>query len=125
MITYPVKKSEFEIQAEVYNYLKNQNIDVRGEVNMRDINGKKGFKQFRFDLVVFQEKKAVLIIEVKSPGHRVERFCNTRQFKKYSALNVGLLVINTFGDKEKLQIHNFLQTHNESKPISICKRQQN
>ena len=57
-IPYPTGRvAEFEIQAELYNKLKNEGYDVRGEVKA---------KKSRLDLVVFENKKAKCIIEVKS-----------------------------------------------------------
>lgn len=58
-VYYPDNRiSEFEIQSDLYQELKQQGFDVRGEVKA---------KQSRLDIVVFNEqKKAVCIVEVKS-----------------------------------------------------------
>ena len=53
---YPKYHSEFEVQSKLYNLLKQESIDVRGEVS-DGIN--------RYDLVVFLDKKPVCIIETK------------------------------------------------------------
>jgi hypothetical protein len=80
-IEYPTHFSEFEIQAELYGLLRNMKLDVRGELHQ---------KPCRFDLVVFDGKKAVCIIEVKKWVLKKEP-TKTKQFKKYS--NYGLPVI--------------------------------
>jgi len=61
VVPYPKKKNEFELQVEVYNALKAKNLDVRGEVKLK-FHRRRGA---RFDLVVFKNKKALAVIEVK------------------------------------------------------------
>jgi hypothetical protein len=57
-IEYPKKLSEFEIQAYIYNTLRAKGFDVRGEVTSRRGSA-------ILDLVVFDNRRPVLIIEVK------------------------------------------------------------
>jgi len=67
-IDYPKHSSEAEIQAELWKILKNIGYDVRLEVvHLREKNITNKLKRVksRFDLVVFDNKKAVCIIEVK------------------------------------------------------------
>lgn len=59
-IVYPnAAASEFEIQAYIYNRLQGMGVSVRGEVPSRT-------RGCRFDLVIFKNKTAILVIEVKS-----------------------------------------------------------
>lgn len=67
MIQYPKKTSEFEIHSSIFNKLKALGYDVRGEVTF--IN-KNGGRNARFDLVIFKNKNAILIIEVKRSFRR-------------------------------------------------------
>jgi hypothetical protein len=89
-IKYPKKVSEFEIQAELYSLLKDEEgYDVRGEVRVDDRKQPKGYRQCRFDLVVYEDKVAKFIIEVKD--RKPKNFNkNTRQFKKYSSFGIPL-----------------------------------
>lgn len=57
---YPKNASEFEIQAELYFGLRKLGFDARGEVPT---------SKCRFDLVVFDNKQPVLIIECKKPAY--------------------------------------------------------
>ena len=57
-IDYPKRESEFEVQAYLYHTLRERGFDVRGEVTSRQ-------RSARLDLVVFNRRVAVLIIEVK------------------------------------------------------------
>jgi hypothetical protein len=61
MLHYPIKKTEFEVQAELYNYLCSKGLDVRGELSFKCFP-KRGA---RFDLVFFKNKIDKAIIEVK------------------------------------------------------------
>lgn len=91
-ISYPSKRtlSEFEIQATLYNKLKLLRYDVRGEVTIKIRGAKKGFRQCRFDLIVFNlDKQPICIIEVKNNGKIPSR--DGRQFLKYSAFGLPLL----------------------------------
>jgi response regulator RpfG family c-di-GMP phosphodiesterase len=57
-VTYPDSYSEFEIQSFLHTALREKGYDARGEV--RTTTGKS-----RFDIVIFEQKKAVRIIEIK------------------------------------------------------------
>jgi hypothetical protein len=86
-IPVPSKPSEFELQAELYFELKRKGLDVRGEVPSR-LNGRKSI----FDLAIFVNKQAAVIIEVKnSPCLALLNGKQTRQAKKYN--DYGLPVI--------------------------------
>lgn len=96
-ISYPNHISEFDTQAKLYCLLKEQGYDVFGEFVIRDPNGKKGYKQFRFDLVIFENKEAKCIIEVKTKD-TPEINKEHRQYKKYSLFNIPIFYC--YGDKD-------------------------
>jgi len=87
MISIPERKSEFELQAELFFALKEAGFYVRGEVSALN-QGKKSI----FDLVVFVDGKAEIIIEVKNTPH-LALLCGkqTKQAQKYKTY--GLAVI--------------------------------
>ncbi|MDE1999729.1 MAG: hypothetical protein KGI52_12460 [Burkholderiales bacterium] len=92
----PTHVSEFEVQAEIWARLKGLGIDVRGEVKARaPFDGcKKHHVTCRFDLVVYQESKAVLIIEVKSGKVRhKDGFDETRQGTRYPCFGLPVVVV--------------------------------
>ncbi len=65
-IKYPLKPSDFEVQAELYWFLKNKGFNVRGEITVKG-NRKKNIRGARFDLVIFATNKLPLaIIEAKN-----------------------------------------------------------
>ena len=91
-IPYPARTSEFEIQAELFRGLKQSGYDVRGEVKV-PCNRETCTKGARFDLVVFKDKQAAVLIEVKSRltsrGHKP--IMQTKQYQRY--IRFGLPVI--------------------------------
>ena len=97
MIPYPEKRTEFEVQSDMYQNLKSLGLNVRGEIteskNISKLsNNKKGFKKCRFDIVVFNsENVAVLIIEVKRGVESNSNFTESRQYRKYKMYNLPLL----------------------------------
>lgn len=108
IIKYPDKLSEFEIHSELYNKLKLLWFDVRWEVTDTSIKkyckNKKWFRKSRFDLVIFKDKTATHIIEVKnSKNHTM----NTRQNIKYSMYNLPILYCMWLDDIELIieQLH--------------------
>ncbi len=98
-ISYPKKVSEFEIQATLYSKLKLLGFDVKGEVTHRLEGQEKGFRQCRFDLVIFEKGKAVFIIEVKN--HNKTSF-TTRQDRKYSKYEAELMYCTSMGGVDNL-----------------------
>lgn len=86
-IPLPLKKSEFEWQAELWFLLKQKGYKVRGEVQSRSKAGVS-----RFDLVVYSGNQGACIIEVKdSPHEAVMRGKQTRQVRKYSEFGVPVI----------------------------------
>lgn len=98
-IKYPTKESEFEIQATLFNRLKELGHDVRGEVTDRQEGREKGFRQSRFDIVVFENKKAKFIIEVKN--YKKTNF-TTRQDVKYSQYEAELIYCSSIEGIDEL-----------------------
>ena len=67
-IEYPGLPSEFEVQAEVYSFLKSNGYDIRGEIHVGNPDPHK--RGGRLDLVVFanlcgNDHRPVIAIEVK------------------------------------------------------------
>jgi hypothetical protein len=90
-IPYPQDVSEFEVQAHLFFELRAMGMDVRGEVSST-------LRSSRLDLVVFKDKTAVLIIEVKKKLRGVrnrhsQRKRIHRQTKQYRNLLVPLVII--------------------------------
>jgi len=95
-ILFKSRPTEFEIQAEIYHLLREAKIEVRGEVTAKHLwNGK--IRRCKFDLIVFHNKKPVIVIEVKQWGHSTANKGilidhNSRQAEKYRTF--GLPVIH-------------------------------
>lgn len=60
MFRKPKKKTEFEIQSCLYQKLMEDGFDVAGGVSFRG-----NYQNTIFDIVVFSDRRAVAIIEVK------------------------------------------------------------
>lgn len=87
IIDYPKKYSEFEYHAKLFFALKGLGYDVRGEVSSK-FKGRKSV----FDLVVFNQGGAAVIIEVKnSPHEALVNGKKTRQSEKYKEYGIPLL----------------------------------
>lgn len=94
LLQYPKRQSEFEIQAYLFSELKSLGLDVRGEV--------RAGRESRFDLVVFEERAATQIIEVKtrrlprnpaSPRLREMTLRRAEQMARYRAYDVSVELI--------------------------------
>jgi hypothetical protein len=81
IVEYPEKHSEFEIQAHIYTKLKELGVDIRGEVLSTN-------NACRCDLVIFEDQKPVLVLEVKKMGK-----ISDTQRAKYEKLGVRFLVV--------------------------------
>jgi hypothetical protein len=80
------RRTEFELQAWLYNRLKLDGFDVRGEIRGRTDAGRNA----RFDLIVSVGDRVIAIIEVKdNPGSRLEK---TRQGRRYRTFGVPLFL---------------------------------
>lgn len=87
-IEYPGLPSEFEIQAEVYSFLKLSGYDIRGEIHVEnpDPNERGG----RLDLVVFaklcgKDHRPVIAIEVKDDMRKTPNQI-PRKLEHYAAI---------------------------------------
>lgn len=87
-ISYPKKQSEFEIHSRLFQKLLDNGFDAKGEVIHINSSAPKGFRKCRFDIVIFENKIATKIIEVKN---HVKTNFDTRQDKKYSAFGIELI----------------------------------
>ena len=83
-IEYPNFPTEFELHAQIFCFLRREGIDVRGEVKMPF--GSTG--RCSFDLVVFKNKIATSVIEVKKTSHRRD---GTRQNSRYRRFGVPVI----------------------------------
>ena len=93
-IGYRETESEFEAQAWIYWKLRERGFDVRGEVKVEgDLRDSRGC---RLDLVIYIDKVAVRVIEVKSE-RRMTR-CNKRP-RKYAKLDYPLDLV--YGDEKE------------------------
>lgn len=107
-IGYPEVHSEFEVQAFLFSELKLAGFDARGEVQVHGLFGQRSTKaSCRFDIVIFKDKQAIMVLEVKarSVKHKsgVE---NTRQGKRYPLFGVPVYFIYGMEDaKEFLSMH--------------------
>lgn len=97
-IYYPKKRSEAEIQALLWYFLKKRKLDARLEVpGFYQYDGDKP-RRCIFDIVIFRSEKAVCIIECKSwsssynSNQKYRRHHNTRQLTRYKDV-FGLPVV--------------------------------
>jgi hypothetical protein len=89
-INYPNKNSEFDIQSKICNYIIKKGYDIKWEITIRNCSNIKGQRQCRFDLVVFKDKIAKLIIEVKNWNWKISK----RQILKYSKFWIHIVCYN-------------------------------
>lgn len=80
-ISYPKRHSEFEIQALLFSALQLLGYDVRGEVKSSPC---------RFDLVIFRNKEAICIIEVKK-WIKKKTPSKTKQYDRYMSYGLPLV----------------------------------
>jgi len=88
VISYPLKPTEFEIQAELYLKMRGLGIDVKGELKIS--KKQTGTRGSIFDLVIFKERKAVAIVEVKK-RYRGLGAGGTIQEAKYKEFGIPLI----------------------------------
>ena len=102
-IPYPTRKSEHEIQALLWYFLRKRKIDVRLEVHgFYRVDDGKNIRR-RFDAVIFKDQKPVCIIECKSwsqnysrtQAYRKEQ--NSKQIQEYENIfGLPVLVVGRF-----------------------------
>jgi len=102
-IKYPENESEFEVQAFLYSALKKKCIDARGEVKSHGSFGLRPSKaSCRFDIVIFENKKAILILEIKARKIRHKNgLKSTRQGTRYPNFGVPVQFIYGMSDAIK------------------------
>ena len=107
-IAYPAVESEFEVQAFLFSELRRAGFDARGEVQVHGLFGQRAAKaSCRFDIVIFEDKRAVMVLEVKArPVIHKSGVENTRQGKRYPRFGVPVQFIYGMNDARK-----FLRTH--------------
>lgn len=87
--------SEFEVQAFVFSELRKLGIDVRGEVIHKITNAGGRGRVCRFDLVIFKNRTATAIVEIKGesstgkPGANV----NGRQLIRYREYGIPVFFV--------------------------------
>jgi hypothetical protein len=105
--------SEFEVQAFLYSALKALGVDVRGEVKwagkLPEHLSKKKKAACRFDLVIFKDRQAVDILEIKTaPVTHSRGLEKTRQGTRYRLFGVSVTFIYGMPSaKEYLRLHTF------------------
>lgn len=100
-IEYPTQHSEFEVHAELYGRLKEMDwFDVRAEVKARGTHGlRKSKTSCRFDIVLFIDKVAVCIIEVKDGKTKHKTTVeDTRQGQRYPSFGIPVVFCYGFDD---------------------------
>lgn len=100
-IHYPDNYSEAEIQFMLHSRLLALGYDSRLEVTERKnvkkaFGNRKGFRQCRFDCVIFNDKQALCIVEVKK--NKESSF--TRQNEKYRIYGLPLVYLFGVNDLE-------------------------
>lgn len=88
MLNYRTKYSEFELQALLYDQLRSQDIDVKGEVYWRMSN-----TYCRLDLVIYENRKPICIIEVKRNDYYWDK-TEAQMIKYEEAFNLPVLLFN-------------------------------
>ena len=125
MIEYPNKFSEFDLQATIFRRLREKKIDARGEVSTKtvyymDSDGRRKKGRCRFDLVVFENKKPICIIETKRhKGSRDRKM--TKQLRKYAVFSMPIIVfsnINKTAQVVKL-VELLIEQSRETKPSFV------
>ncbi len=95
-IPYPKKSSEAEIQAMLWQKLRDAGLDARLEVS-----GVLENKMPRMDIVVFKDQIAICIIECKSWTRRYskefwyQKMKNSKQLDKYRLFGIPVSICGT------------------------------
>lgn len=108
VVPTPKRESEFDVQAQLWSSLRSKGIDVRGEVKTRaKFEGcRKSSVTCRFDLVVYAQGEAVLIIEVKArPVAHKNGFADTRQGTRYPCFGIPAVVAYGMGSVDEVVAH--------------------
>lgn len=98
-VTEPNRMTEFEVQAYLWNALRQIGFNVRGEVKAKYA----GRGSVRFDLAVFEDGKLAGIIEVKATKirHRIS-WEATRQGYRYNQFGVPVQIVYGYEEAQDL-----------------------
>lgn len=105
-VNEPTVPTEFEVQAYLWNKLKEKGINARGEIKT------KYEKKFtvRFDIAIFNDGKLAHIIEIKkSKIKHKTTWENTRQGYRYKQFGVPVTIL--YGMEDAI---NFLKNLNQN-----------
>lgn len=97
-IKYPEKDFEIDTQTHLLILLREMGYDAKQEVK---------FKNNRFDIVIFEEKKAICIIEVKNHkrkyiGSPALPSLQTKQLTKYKKMGLPVLLCRNANDMPRI-----------------------
>lgn len=90
MVKEPEQDSEFEVQAFLWNGLRELGVNARGEVSVPYAKRQK----VRFDIAVFESGVLMGIIEVKArPVNHRTNWEDTRQGRRYTTFGVPIRIV--------------------------------
>jgi len=90
LIKYPKERTEFELQSELYQFLLGSGYDVRGEIKDKQ----PGIRGARFDIVVYKNKQAVAILEIKDHVNKKYGTKISTVYGKYMHYGLPIYVIS-------------------------------
>lgn len=114
-------KTEFEVQAYIYNSLCELGLVVKGEVvyetSRRKTKDKTRGEKCRFDLVIYENRKAIRIIEVKARqvSHK-NGLEATRQSRKYRSFGVPVTFV--YGIDDAIEFVRLMSKQNYSNDVN-------
>ena len=88
----PKRISEANIQAEFYSQCKSNNINVYHEYK---------YEECRFDAVIYEHDKIILIVEFKSYKRKRKPNYETKQIQKYKKYNIPILIVGRMEDVKR------------------------
>ena len=94
----PTSPTEFEVQAFVWNGLKQKGVNARGEVKAKFAKR----CTVRFDIAIFEEGKLSQIVEIKkSKMNHKKTWEDTRQGYRYNQFGVPVTILYGMEDAVK------------------------
>jgi len=106
-VQYPKTWCEAEVQAALWNELRNRGYDARLEVKqyVQEAKGKPRRQVARFDIVVFEGKVSKYIIEVKGRKRngKIRKTGLSKQINKYKQYGDVLVCLGKQGMKAVLE----------------------
>lgn len=118
-IVYPDKHSEFEVQCHIYNTLRDMGVDARGEVMTQAGTA-------RLDIVIYEAKRPVMILEIKRSRPKRNRFQSRRQNKiaresqcrRYERFGVRVVLVEGMTGAEKF-LESFMKDYEKPPQESV------